>query len=100
MDQPSTKQDMLITFLVENMKDMEKELRAHSIVMEALAKKVVRTDDLEKALQMARDSAAMLQFVDAKYASLDEIVAGARSLGESAEGASWPAGYMPGKLPN
>lgn len=100
MDQPSTKQEMLFTFLVDNMKEMEKELRAHSIVMEALAKKVVRTEDLEQAMQWARGSAAMLQFVDAKYASLDAMTGGSRGLNDTTEVVCWPEGYAPGKLPN
>ena len=100
MDQTSTKQEMLLTFLVDNMKEMEKELRAHSIVMEALAKKLVRTDDLEQAMQWARGSAAMLQYVDAKYASLQAIVSDAQGLNDGTEMVCWPDGYAPGKLPN
>lgn len=76
MDQHGKKRDMLLAFLMDNMKEMEMELRAQSIVLEAVAQKMIGVDDLDKALTWARGSTAMLQYVHAKYAMMDELCPG------------------------
>ncbi len=56
-----------VEFLVSNMKEMETELRAHSIVLEALEQQVITPDEIPGSLTLARQSHAMLAFVEEKY---------------------------------
>ncbi len=60
----------LFAFLIGNMKDMELELRAQSLVFEALAEKVIAPENLREALDAARESTAMRELVREKYALL------------------------------
>lgn len=62
----------LFGFLLGNMKEMEIELRAQSMVFEALATKVIGVDDLSGALASARNSVAMREMVRTKYLLLAE----------------------------
>jgi hypothetical protein len=57
----------LFSFLIGNMKDMETELRAQSIVLEALASKIVDIHELGEALTLARNSQEMQKLVHDKY---------------------------------
>jgi hypothetical protein len=66
----NTRTEKLFSFLVGNMKDMEIELRAQSMVLDALAKRVIDVDHLDQALDMARASTAMRGLVEEKYGLL------------------------------
>jgi hypothetical protein len=66
--------DRTIAFLLGNMKEMEIELRAQSITFEALGQGIVDVRDLQDSLHMARESEAMLAFVDRKYQQLRELL--------------------------
>ena len=67
MERTLRKQHQLLLLLTENMKEMETELRAHSIVLEALAEGVIGPEEIGESLAWARSSTAMLQFVKTKY---------------------------------
>lgn len=64
----------ILRFLANNMKEMEIELRAQSIVLEAVALGIVGVDDLNRALELSRSSAAMLELVESKYSTFDLLV--------------------------
>ncbi len=89
-----------IEFLTSNMKEMEIELRAQSIALEALGAGIVEVHDMQDALKMARSSESMLTFVEQKYHRLREILPKleeAQSEDEVAkllEAANKPTGYM------
>ena len=65
-------QHKAITFLLANMQEMETELRAQSITLDALSRGVVRPADIRSAMSMARSSTAMLALVNQKYRCLRE----------------------------
>ena len=72
--------------LVANMQLLELELRAHSILLEALKEGVIQPNEIPSSLDLARQSPAMLDFVREKYNRIqaqldkDEARAGAKSL--------------------
>ncbi len=66
--------DSTVAFLTENMKEMEIELRAQSIVLDALGAGIVEVRDLQDAMRMARKSEAMLAFVERKYEELKQTL--------------------------
>ena len=67
-------QDRIIAFLTENMKEMEIELRAQSIALDALGAGIVAVCDLQDAMRMARQSEAMLAFIERKYDELSQLL--------------------------
>jgi hypothetical protein len=75
MDSNFKKQQNLLLLITENMKEMETELRAHSIVFEALADGVIASDQIAEGLDWARNSTAMLEFVRKKYLALEKLCA-------------------------
>jgi|GEM_PF-5332730 len=75
MDHNLKKQQNLLLLITENMKEMETELRAHSIVFEALADGVIESDQIGEGLEWARNSTAMLDFVRRKYLALEKLCA-------------------------
>ena len=70
---PRTKQDQLLVLLTDNMREMETELRAHSIVLEALTERVIEPEEIGEALLWARSSTAMLDFVAKKYGLFEKL---------------------------
>jgi len=66
--------DRTIAFLTANMKEMEIELRAQSIALDALGQGIIEISGLQDALAMARRSEAMLAFVEQKYERMREIL--------------------------
>jgi hypothetical protein len=72
-------QDRTIAFLMSNMKEMEIELRAQSIALDALGEGIIEISELQNALRMARTSEAMLQFVEKKYDKLKLALPGSKS---------------------
>jgi hypothetical protein len=72
---PDLKQQQLLVLLTNNMKEMETELRAHSIVLEALTEEVIEPAQIGQALTWARNSTAMLSFVADKYAAFEKLTA-------------------------
>ena len=88
-----------IEFLTSNMKEMEIELRAQSIALEALGAGLVELADMQDALRMARSSESMLTFVEQKYHRLRQLlpkIEEAKSEEEVAKllEAEKPSGYM------
>ncbi len=65
----------LLVSLTTNMKEMETELRAHSIVLEALTEGVIEPSQMGEALLWARNSSSMLEFMRKKYIPLEELCA-------------------------
>ena len=63
-----------IEFLTANMKEMEIELRAQSIALDALGSGLVKPRELQDALKMARSSEAMLTYVEQKYEHLRKVL--------------------------
>jgi len=63
-----------IDFLTANMKEMEIELRAQSIALDALGSGLVKPRELQDALKMARSSEAMLTYVEQKYEHLRKVL--------------------------
>lgn len=82
-------QEKLLVFLTENMKEMELELRAQSIVLEALAEKIIAVDELKDALAWARNSTAMKEFVRDKYLLLKELCPLTERVQTAEEAAGW-----------
>ncbi|MGI4829463.1 MAG: hypothetical protein ACRYFU_14900 [Janthinobacterium lividum] len=74
----------LFAFLIGNMKEMETELRAHSIVFEAMANRVITAEKIGESLTMARNSTELHKLVREKYRLLGKFDAGLRSSGNSA----------------
>jgi hypothetical protein len=68
-------QQKLLVLLTQNMKEMETELRAHSIVLEALTEGVIEPSQMGEALIWARESTAMLDFVNKKYLLVEKMCA-------------------------
>jgi len=73
---PDLKQQQLLVLLTNNMKEMETELRAHSIVLEALTEEVIEPAQIGEALVWARRSTSMLSFMADKYAVFEKLTAG------------------------
>lgn len=83
----NTRNEKLLSFLIGNMKDMELELRAQSMVLEAIATRVVDIDHLSEALDMARNSNGMRHLVAEKYRLLAEDLDSTReSLDQETQG--------------
>ena len=100
MTQAASKQDLLLAFLIDNMREMETELRAHSIVLEAIALGVVPVEEMEHALTLARGSEAMLNFVRGKYASIDELCSAPMTRDVANDAGMWLERWQFPKLPN
>ena len=62
-------------FVTRNMKELELELRAHSMVLEAVQQGVIAPEQIGIGLQSARLSPAMLGFVEEKYRQVAERLA-------------------------
>ena len=100
MNQRSDKYERLLAFLLHNMKEMEIELRAQSIVFEALEEKIVGPNDLGNALISARNSTGMLEFVAEKYSLLEKLYPGPGSARTLPEFEAWGGFNKPDTLPN
>jgi hypothetical protein len=70
---PRMKQEQLLVLLTDNMREMETELRAHSIVLEALTERVIEPEQIGEALLWARSSTAMLEFIARKYELFEKV---------------------------
>ena len=70
----------IFAVLVDNMREMETELRAQSIVFEALASKVVDVQGMGEAPALARESQVMRKLVLDKYQLWTRIGSGIRAI--------------------
>ena len=67
-----SREGVLTGFVFETVQALELELRAHSILLEALEQKVITPDEIPGFLDIARQSPAMRGFVAEKYTRLME----------------------------
>ena len=91
--------EQTIEFLAANMKEMEIELRAHSIALDAMGRGIIEPEGMRDALDMARNSEAMLDYVDEKYRRLRAILPMISEAGTDGDVAALleklkPGGYM------
>lgn len=71
-----------LAFLVDNMMEMEIELRAHSILLDALVEKVITLEEVPENLQLARQAPSMLAYVGEKYRLFSKVQPGTVDDGE------------------
>lgn len=100
MTQREKKQSTLLAFLTDNMREMETELRAQSIVLEALAQGVIGVHEMERALSWARGSTSMLKFVENKYATVGDLCSTQQDQPVTEDAVIWPEPRGVSKLPN
>ena len=65
----------VMEFVTRNMKELELELRSHSIVLEAVQQGVILPEQIAGSLHSARQSATMLAYVEEKYRQVAERLA-------------------------
>ncbi|MGI4830029.1 MAG: hypothetical protein ACRYFU_17795 [Janthinobacterium lividum] len=62
-----------LAFMLANMMEMEIELRAHSILLDALVQQVITVEEIPENLQLARRAPSMLAYVGEKYRLLGKL---------------------------